>query len=242
MFQENSFFRRHSSLLISAAVHAVFFGAALFSGRAAYNAFSGGGQGAGGYYAIEEYFQQNRLPDALPVDANSADAIAAEAQETSQINPPAGQQGQNGNGQGAGNLFGGADTTGLRGLYSENTLGVSIRYPSGWSFMDQNRNNKLDGVTFLGQPTSRGEIPYVFINVQEKYLFNPARFSKKETTARYEIFYNDPIVLEGQYTQVYHVVTSGDQDYSLKLIVKGKESFQEFQPVFLGMIKTFSFR
>jgi hypothetical protein len=38
------------------------------------------------------------------------------------------------------------------------------------------------------------------------------------------------------------MLTEGGQDYSIKLIVKGKESFQEFQPVFLGMIKTFAFR
>ena len=41
-----------------------------------------------------------------------------------------------------------ADTTNLDQVYSEPTLNISIKYPKGWSFIDQNKKKKLDGVTF----------------------------------------------------------------------------------------------
>ena len=41
-----------------------------------------------------------------------------------------------------------ADTTNLDQLYKESTLNVSIKYPRGWTFVDQKGKNKLDLVTF----------------------------------------------------------------------------------------------
>ncbi len=41
-----------------------------------------------------------------------------------------------------------ADTTSLQQIYSESTLNVTIKYPVGWTFIDQNLDKKLDGVTF----------------------------------------------------------------------------------------------
>ena len=41
-----------------------------------------------------------------------------------------------------------ADTTNLDQIYNEPTLNVSIKYPRGWTFIDQNKNKKLDGITF----------------------------------------------------------------------------------------------
>ena len=140
-----------------------------------------------------------------------------------------------------GGLLAGIDTTGLPGQYAEPTLHVRIRYPVGWSFMDQNKKNKLDGVTFLGPPTTSGVIPYVHVDVQEKYMFNPSRYNMKSEEKNYVMYFNAPEVLEGQFTQTIYIRTETEQDYSIKLIVKGEADFKEFQPVFLAMIKTFKF-
>ncbi len=40
------------------------------------------------------------------------------------------------------------DTTNLDQVYSESTLNISIKYPKGWTYVDQNNKSKLDGVTF----------------------------------------------------------------------------------------------
>jgi len=40
------------------------------------------------------------------------------------------------------------DTSNIEQIYRESTLNVSVRYPYGWTYIDQNVKNKLDGVTF----------------------------------------------------------------------------------------------
>ena len=47
--------------------------------------------------------------------------------------------------------------------------------------------------------------------------------------------------MEGQVARVFYIRTNSGEDYSLKLIMKGKEEFKSFQPVFFGMIKSFKF-
>jgi hypothetical protein len=134
-----------------------------------------------------------------------------------------------------------SDTTGLQNVYTERTLGVRIKYPSGWNFIDQNVKSKLDGVTFWGLAHIYNPPPYIHLEVKEKYLFNPSRFKYNQRFRNYTIFYNDPEEMADQYTQIIYIRTENDEDYSLKLIMKGEESFRTFQPVFFGMLKTFSF-
>jgi hypothetical protein len=133
------------------------------------------------------------------------------------------------------------DTTGLKNIYAEPTLGVKIKYPPGWNFIDQNVKNKLDGVTFWGLTHVYNPPPYIHLEVKEKYLFNPSRFKYNQKLNDYTIYYNDPEELSDQYTQIIYIRTEDDEDYSLKLIMKGKESFKTFQPLFFGMLKTFKF-
>jgi hypothetical protein len=133
------------------------------------------------------------------------------------------------------------DTTGLKNIYMERTLGVKIKYPSGWNFIDQNVKSKLDGVTFWGLANIYDPPPYIHLEVKEKYLFNPARFKYNQKLKDYTIYYNDPEEMSDQYTQIIYIRTEDDEDYSLKLIMKGKEPFKTFQPVFFGMLKTFTF-
>jgi hypothetical protein len=134
-----------------------------------------------------------------------------------------------------------SDTTGLQNVYTEKTLGVRIKYPAGWNFIDQNVKSKLDGVTFWGLANIYNPPPYIHLEVKEKYLFNPSRFKYNQKFRNYTIFYNDPEEMADQYTQIIYIRTEKDEDYSLKLIMKGEESFRTFQPVFFGMLKTFSF-
>ncbi len=134
-----------------------------------------------------------------------------------------------------------ADTADLEQVYSESTLNVSLKYPAGWKYVDQNVNQKLDGVTFWAVSGKYSPPPYVHLEVKEKYLFNPSRYKHKIKMPYYTIYYNDPVELSGQVSQILYIRTESDEDFSLKLIMEGKEAFKSFQPEFFGMIRSFKF-
>jgi hypothetical protein len=138
--------------------------------------------------------------------------------------------------EGAGN-----DTSGLEQVYIEKTLNVKIKYPVGWTFVDQDNHNKLDGVTFWANNGIFNPPPYIFLEVKEKYLFNPSRFKFSSKLANSVAYYNDPEELEGQVSQIFYIRTDSEEDYSIKLIMNGKDTFIAFQPIFFGMIKSFNF-
>jgi hypothetical protein len=135
----------------------------------------------------------------------------------------------------------GTDTSGLEQLYAEKTLNVKIKYPIGWTFIDQDRHNRLDGVTFWANNGIFNPPPYIFLEVKEKYLFNPSRYKFNTKLANSVAWYNDPEELEGQVSQVFYIRTESDEDYSIKLIMNGKDAFIAFQTIFFGMIKSFNF-
>ena len=139
------------------------------------------------------------------------------------------------------NIISSFDTSGLYQVYKESTLDVSMRYPVGWTYIDQDIKNKLDGVTFWAVNGIYSPPPYVHLEVKEKYLFNPSRYKYSIKTDDYTAYYNDPEELSGQVSQEVYIRTSIDEDFSIKLIMKGRDSFMAFQPVFFGMIKTFKF-
>lgn len=145
------------------------------------------------------------------------------------------------NSQKGNTLFNSADTSMLNQIYSETTLNVKIKYPLGWTYLDQNVSSKLDAVTFMGAVKSNGSPAYIHLEVVEKYLFNPSRYKYSEKTKKYSLYYNDPYELEGQVSQEVYIKTETKEDYIIKLVINGKSSFNEYQPVFFGMIKTFSF-
>ena len=134
-----------------------------------------------------------------------------------------------------------ADTSDLVQVYRENTLDVIVKYPAGWTYLDQNVKNELDGVTFWTTSTNYNPPPYVHIEVKDKDLFNPKRFDHSYKTKNYTAYYNEPEELEGQITQIIYIRTNTEKDFSLKLIMKGKEAFKSFQPVFFGMVKSFKY-
>ncbi len=134
-----------------------------------------------------------------------------------------------------------ADTTKLHQIYSETTLNVRVRYPAGWVYIDQDVKNQLDGVTFWMASGTFNPPPYVHLEVKEKYLFNPSRFKYSTKMDNFIAYYNDPEELEGQVSQLVYIRTESDEDYSIKLIMRGEEAFKAFQPEFFGMVKSFKF-
>jgi hypothetical protein len=133
------------------------------------------------------------------------------------------------------------DTVGLQNIYSENTLDVQIKYPYGWTFIDQNVKNRLDGVTFWGSPNTYNPPPYIHLEVVDKSLFDPRRFKYSREFNNYTIYYNEPQEMSNQFSRLVYIRTETDVDYTLKLIMKGSEQFADFEPVFFGMLQSFSF-
>ncbi len=134
-----------------------------------------------------------------------------------------------------------ADTTALEQTYHEATLNVTIKYPAGWRYVDQDAKNKLDGVTFWAAGGNNSPPPYVHLEVKDRDIFSAARYKYKSKMGGYALYYNDPEEMEGQVMQTVYVRTDSGQDFSLKLIIDGAAEFKAFQPAFFGMIKTFRF-
>jgi hypothetical protein len=133
-----------------------------------------------------------------------------------------------------------ADTTNLDQIYKESSLNLSIKYPKGWTFIDQNINKKLDGVTFWAANVSYSPPPYIHLEVVNKYLFNEKRFKYKIKLHECIAFYNDPEELASQVNQSFYLHTDSDQDYIIKLIINGRQNFESFQPKFLAILKSFN--
>jgi hypothetical protein len=134
-----------------------------------------------------------------------------------------------------------ADTTGLDQVYNEPTLNVTIKYPAGWTYIDQDVNKKLDGVTFWPAVGNYTPPPYINLDVKDKDLFDASRYKYNIKTWGYTIYYNDPEDMENQVTQIFYIRTNSGEDFSLKLIMKGEDEFKSFQLVFFGMLKSFKF-
>lgn len=134
-----------------------------------------------------------------------------------------------------------ADTTNLDQIYSEPTLNVSIKYPKGWMFIDQNKKKKLDGVTFWANDGHYNPPPYIHLEVVDKDMFIEKRFSYKMDLENYKVYFNDPEEMQGYITQIIYIRTEDDQDFRLKLMMKGEKEFKAFQPRFWAILKSFNF-
>ncbi|BDQ04149.1 hypothetical protein [Ignavibacterium sp.] len=134
-----------------------------------------------------------------------------------------------------------ADTTDIDQIYSEKTLNLSIKYPKGWTFIDQTKKNKLDGVTFWSVEGVYNPPPYIHLEVVEKYLFNPNRYKYKVKQFNCEWYFNDPVNLDGQISQEIYIKTEDAEDFSVKLIMKGEDQFRAFQSKFFAIVKSLEF-
>ena len=133
-----------------------------------------------------------------------------------------------------------ADTTDLYQVYHESTLNLSINYPKGWVFIDQKKKNKLDGVTFWATDSNINPPPYIHLEVLDKYLFNEKRFKYKLELKDNIAYYNESEEIAGQVSQTFYIRTDDEEDYNIKLIINGMDSFKSFQPKFLAILKSFS--
>ena len=134
-----------------------------------------------------------------------------------------------------------ADTTNLDQIYSESSLNVKIKYPKGWTFLDQSKNKKLEGVTFWVNDGSINPPPYLYLEVVDKDMFIEQRFKYKTEFKKYLAYYNDPEEMQGYITRVIYIRTEDDEDFKLKLMMKGKNEFESFEPKFWAILKSFDF-
>jgi hypothetical protein len=134
-----------------------------------------------------------------------------------------------------------ADTTLLEQVYSEPTLNLSIKYPVGWTFIDQNVDKKLDGVTFWASSSNFNPPPYVHLEVSDKSLFNQSRYKHSLQLKDAVVYFNDPENLANYFSQTFYFRTETSEDFSLKLTIKGEQAFKSFTPTFYGMLKSFRF-
>ena len=133
------------------------------------------------------------------------------------------------------------DTTNLDQVYTEPSLNVSIKYPKGWTFIDQNKKNKLDGVTFWASDGQYDPPPYIHLEVVNSEMFIEKRFSYRMELEKYQAFYNDPEEIQGYMSQIVYIRTGNEEDFRLKLMMKGKTEFFSFQPKFWTILKSFNF-
>jgi hypothetical protein len=134
-----------------------------------------------------------------------------------------------------------ADTASLKQIYSEPTLNVTVNFPIGWTFLDQNVEKKLDGVTFWANNSNVNPPPYVHLEVCDPSLFNESRYKHNLTLRDATMYFNDPENLANYFSQTFYFRTKGNEDFSLKLTIKGEEAFKSFTPTFYGMLKSFRF-
>lgn len=134
-----------------------------------------------------------------------------------------------------------ADTSSLEQVYNETTLNVSIKYPIGWTFIDQNVDKKLDGVTFWASASKLNPPPYVHLEVRDRSLFNQSRYKYNLQLRDAVVYFNDPENLANYFSQTFYFRTEGNEDFSLKLTIKGEQAFETYAPTFYGMLKSFRF-
>lgn len=133
------------------------------------------------------------------------------------------------------------DTTSLDQIYHESSFNVTIKYPNGWTYIDQDVKNKLDGVTFWYAKSNNSPPPYVHLEVEDRDLFDSQQYKYITEINGCKVFYNSPDILEDQVSQTLYIRTNYEVDYSLKLIIKGQKAFDSFQPIFFGMVNSFKF-
>lgn len=130
-----------------------------------------------------------------------------------------------------------ADTTILDSIYKDDSRGISIKFPFGWTFIDQKINSKFDGVTFWPSEIN-DNIPYIHLEVVDKDLFNKNRYEFNSRISDYIWYFNNPETINEFVNFEIYIRTQEDVDYKIKLIVKGLKNFERFYPKFLAMLRS----
>lgn len=133
------------------------------------------------------------------------------------------------------------DTSALRQIYQESTLQVSVRFPLAWSYIDQPKENRLSGVTFIGAAIEGQVPPFIHIEVTDPELFLKDRYLYSEEMEDCLLYYNDHTEMEGQYEQVVYMRTGERFDFLFRLSVRDTENFEAHRKVFYDMLGTFAY-
>jgi hypothetical protein len=72
-------------------------------------------------------------------------------------------------------------------------------------------------------------------------MFIEKRYTYKMDLENYKAYYNDPEEMQGYITQIFYIRTEDDEDFRLKLMMKGEKEFKAFQPRFWAILKSFNF-
>ncbi len=134
------------------------------------------------------------------------------------------------------------DSTQLDSIYRDDSRGIYIKFPLGWTFLDQKVDTKFDGVTFWPNNISSENAPYVHLEVAEKELFTERRYQFKVEHSDFTWYYNSPEVLDEFVDFEIYIKTQKDVDYKIKLIINGEANFKSFHPKFLAMLKSLRFK
>ncbi|MCX8010664.1 MAG: hypothetical protein N3A61_05880 [Ignavibacteria bacterium] len=135
------------------------------------------------------------------------------------------------------------DTTSLIQKYEENTLNVSIFFPTDWVFFDNKVKDIIDGIIFMPGPNSDYDprISVVIQVVSDKSLFRPSSYDSSIVVNDYEYFFKTPEIVFEQVTQTVYVRTGiFKADFLIKLTSPNEVEFKKIQPVFIAMVKSFS--
>jgi hypothetical protein len=135
------------------------------------------------------------------------------------------------------------DTTEIVNRYEENTLNVSILFPIGWIYFDNQVNNIIDGIIFMpGEESSYDRRLSVLIQVNtNKNLFNPRLYDSSFTYNGMTFYVSKPQITFQQVTQSIYVRTGTFKaDFLIKCTSPNEAEFRKFQPVFFAMVRSFS--
>lgn len=135
------------------------------------------------------------------------------------------------------------DTTEIINKYEENTLNLSILFPSGWIFFDNRVKDIIDGVIFMpGEYSNYDRRLSVLIQVNlNKNLFNPRLYDSSFVYNGMEFYISKPVKTFEQVTQTIYIRTGTFKaDFLIKCSSPDEKEFKKFQPVFFAMVRSFS--
>lgn len=139
-------------------------------------------------------------------------------------------------------FFGGIDTDYLNQEYSENTLNISLFYPSDWQFMDNKINNTFDAIIFFPKSDSKlNQQISVTIQVDKgNILFNPAYYDSVSSLSNMKIYWGKVEQVLEQVSQIFYIKTElTKENFYIQAIAPTREDFEKAKPIFYQMLWSF---
>lgn len=149
---------------------------------------------------------------------------------------------QNNNKKSIDNFSGGIDTDYLNQEYNENTLNISLFYPSDWQFMDNKINNTFDAIIFFPKSDSKfNQQISVTIQVDKgNILFNPAYYDSVSSLSNMKIYWGKIEQVLEQVSQIFYIKTElTKENFYIQAIAPTREDFEKAKPIFYQMLWSF---